>query len=83
MYYYHVKACQVSDSMSIVKCYIIGVRYQVLSEDMSSTGVRYHVSSIRCQVSGVKYRCQISLVKYNMSSVGVKCSISVPVSGIM
>ena len=29
VYYYHAKACQMSDSMSIVKCHISGIRCQV------------------------------------------------------
>ena len=80
--------CQVSsDSMSIVRCHISGVRYQVLSNNMSSTGVIYQVSSItcqvpvsdiNCQVSGVKCRCQVSSVKYQVSSI----TCQVPVSGI-
>jgi len=42
--------CQVlSDSMSIVRCQISGVRYQVLSDNMSS-----NVSDIKCQGSGAK-----------------------------
>jgi len=36
--------------MSIVKCHILGVRYQVSSDNMSSTGIRYQVSGIKCQV---------------------------------
>jgi len=41
--------CQVSsDSMSIVRCQISGVWYQVSCDNMSSTGVRYQVSGIRC-----------------------------------
>jgi len=43
--------CQVScDSMSIIRCHISGVRYHVSSDNMSSTGVRYQVSGIRCHV---------------------------------
>ena len=43
--------CQVSiDSISIVRCHISGVRFQVPSDNMSSTGVRYQVSGILCQV---------------------------------
>jgi len=33
-----------------------GQVYQVLSDNMSSTSVRYQVSSVRCQVSGAKYK---------------------------
>ena len=43
--------CQVSsDSMSIVRCQVSGVRDQVLSDNMSSTSVRYQVLEIKCQV---------------------------------
>ena len=56
--------CQVSsDSMLIVKCQISGIRYQVLSKNMSSTVVRYQVSGI---VSSITYQCQI----INMSISG-------------
>ena len=54
---------QVSNNMSIVKCQISGVRYHVLSDNMSSTGVRYQVSD---QVSSITYQCQI----INMSVSG-------------
>ena len=52
-------SCQMSDSMSIIRCHISGVKYQVSSDNISSTGVRYQVSGI-----------------------GVKCNISMPVSDI-
>jgi len=86
---YQVIACQVSDSMSIIKCHISGVRYQVSSDNMSSTGVKYNMSStvsdIKCRGSGVKYnisstgvsiKCQRSGVKYNMSCVSVRYHVS-------
>jgi len=61
VYWYHMKACQVSDSMSIAKCHI--------------SGVRYRVSSITCQVSVSDIECQVSGVKYNMSSTGVRYQV--------
>jgi len=73
--WYQVIACQVSDSMSIVKCHISGAsvkchisgfRCQVPSDNMSSTGVRY-------QVSGVKYNMSSTGVKYQVS--GIRCQI--------
>jgi len=77
-----VKACQVSDSMSIVKCHISGVRYQVSSDNMSSISVRYQVSEIRCQVQHVMYRCQISTVRDQVSSIIYQCQIiNMSVSG--
>jgi len=60
--------CQVSsDSMSIVRCHISGARYQVSSDNMSSTGVRYQVSEIRRQVPVSYIKCQRLGVKYNIS----------------
>ena len=52
--------CQVSsDSMLIARCHISGVRYQVSSDNMSSTGVRYQMSSIVWQVPVLDIMCQI------------------------
>ena len=57
----------------------------MLSDNMSSIGVSYQVSGIRCQVitcqvsvSGIK--CRGSGVKYNMSSTCVR--YQVPASGV-
>ena len=52
----------------------------IITNMLGNTGVRYHVSSITCQVPVLyimcqvyhgKYRCLISSVKYNMASTGV------------
>ena len=60
--------CQISsDSMSIDKCHISGVRYQALSDNMSSTGVRYQVSGIKCQV--ITCQVPVSDIKCQRSSV--------------
>ena len=62
--------CQVSsDSMSIVKCQVSGIRCQVIT-------CQVPVSDIKCQGLGVKYnmsspvsdiKCHGSCVKYNIS----------------
>ena len=70
-----------SDSMSIVKCHVSGVRYQMSSDNMSSTCVRYQVSGIKCQVITYQVpvsdiKCQGSGVKYNMSSTSVRYQVS-------
>ena len=59
-----------SDSMSIVRNHISGVRYQVLSDNMSSTGVRYQVLGIRCQV----ITCQVITCQVPVSDI--KCQVS-------
>ena len=74
-----VIACQVNDRMSIIKCHILGVRYQVSSDNMSSTGVRYQVSGIRyqviiCQVLVSDIKCQVS--SDNMSSTEIRYQVS-------
>jgi len=72
--------------MSIIKCHISGVRYQVSSDNMSSTGVRYQVSNNmsstgdRYQVSSITCQVPVSDIKCQRS--GVKYNISVPVSNI-
>ena len=66
------------DSMSIIKCHISGVGYQMSSDNMSSTGVRYQVSDIRCQVITCQLPGQISSVMYQVSSI----TCQVPVSDI-
>ena len=75
-----MKTCQVSDSISIVKCHISGIRYQASSDNMSSTSVRYQVSGIRCQVSVSDVKCQGSGINYKHISVryqvsGIKCQV--------
>ena len=61
--------CQISsDNMSIVRCHISGVWYQVSSDNMSSIGVRYQVLGIRyqvitCQVPVSDIKCRVSGVK--------------------
>ena len=56
-----------SDSMSIVKCHISGVKYQVSSDNMSSIGVRYQVSDISYQV--IAYQVPVSDIKCQGSGV--------------
>ena len=65
---YHVKACQVSDSMSIIKCHISDVRYQV-----SSDTCQVPVSDIKCQISGFKYNRSSAGVRYQVSSI--RCQV--------
>jgi len=43
---------------------------------MLSTGVRYQVSSITCQVLVLDIKYQVSGVKYNMSSTSVRYQVS-------
>ena len=61
---FQVIACQVSDSMSIIKCHISGVKYKVSSDNTSSTGVRYQVSKIRCLV--ITCNVPMSDIKYQV-----------------
>ena len=65
---YQVIACQVRDSMSVIKCHISGVGYQVLSDNMSGT-----VSDIKCHGLGVRYNMSSTGVRYQVSSI--RCQV--------
>ena len=58
----------------VIACQSSGVRYQVLSDNMPSTSVKYQVSGIRCQVSCIKYQCQISDIKNQVSNINISVS---------
>ena len=66
VYQYQVIACV---EYQVIACQSSGVRYQVLSDNMSSTSVRYQVSEIRCQVSALDIKCQGSGIKYKHINV--------------